>query len=155
MSTYVIPSVARDLPLRNSHRNSRRSLDTLGMTVAIQATLKLICIFILTLTPAFALSSADQQRLTNFTKEIRCVVCQNQSIADSRAPLANDLREKIALMVTQHESDDSIKNYLVKRYGEFILLKPRLSKTTFVLWIFPFIGLGVIAWLLYSKNMIR
>lgn len=120
-----------------------------------QRLLAFIGVFLLANSSVFAQPLTDQQRLINLTKEIRCVVCQNQSIADSRAPLANDLREKVALMISEHQSDDAIKNYLVKRYGEFILLKPRLNKITLFLWFFPFISLGVIAWLLRPKNMIR
>lgn len=96
-----------------------------------------------------------QARLTQLTHEIRCVVCQNQSVADSDAPLARDLRQKIAELIAQQMTDEAIKDYLVKRYGEFILLKPRLSRATLLLWVFPFVGLGVIAWQLFRKNMLR
>lgn len=90
-------------------------------------------------------SPVDEQRFINLTKEVRCVVCQNQSIADSNAPLANDLRTKIQQMVLEQKSDVEIKNFLVKRYGEFILLRPRLNAATLLLWSFPFMGLiGVI-----------
>jgi cytochrome c-type biogenesis protein CcmH len=94
-------------------------------------------------------SAADAARFQSLTKEIRCVVCQNQNIADSNAPLANDLREKIYKMVLDHQSNDEIENYLVKRYGEFILLNPRLNKLTIALWTFPFLGILFIFYLLY------
>ncbi len=86
-------------------------------------------------------SSQDAARFNNLTQEVRCVVCQNQNIADSNAPLAQDLREKIYRMVNEQQSDEAIKDYLVKRYGEFILLKPRLNYHTFLLWGFPFLAL--------------
>lgn len=89
-------------------------------------------------------SAEDAARFDGLTKEIRCVVCQNQSIADSNAPLAKDLRLKIYNMVTEKKSDTDIENYLVQRYGDFILLKPRLNKLTAFLWIFPFAGLSLI-----------
>lgn len=86
-------------------------------------------------------SSADTKRFESLTSEIRCVVCQNQNIADSNAPLANDLRKKVYDMVLDKKSNNEIKDYLVKRYGEFILLQPRFNTTTLILWAFPFIGL--------------
>ena len=108
-----------------------------------------IVISFLMLSHAFALpqdtysfaSLTDAKRFHLLTQEVRCVVCQNQNIADSNAPLANDLREKIYLMVVNKKSDEEIKNFLVTRYGEFILLRPRFNKTTSFLWLFPLIGL--------------
>jgi cytochrome c-type biogenesis protein CcmH len=87
------------------------------------------------------LSIADTKRFESLTKEIRCVVCQNQNIAESTAPLANDLREKVYRMVIDKKSNTEIKNYLVKRYGEYILLQPRMNNTTFILWAFPFLAI--------------
>lgn len=113
-------------------------------------------IYLLLLAFSFTNAAAhNQQRLTKLTHEIRCIVCQNQSIADSEAPLAKDLRQKIASMIENQASDADIKDYLVKRYGESILLNPRLTPATLFLWLFPFFSLGVIAWLCYRKNMIR
>jgi len=85
-------------------------------------------------------SAKDATRFQNITKEIRCVVCQNQNIADSNAPLANDLRAKIYQMILDKKSSKEIKTYLVKRYGEFILLRPRVNKATIFLWSFPFLA---------------
>lgn len=89
-------------------------------------------------------SSKEAERFQTLIKETRCVVCQNQSIADSHAPLANDLREIIYRMILDTKSDDEIKNFLADRYGEFILLKPRFNKLTLLLWIFPFLALMLI-----------
>lgn len=86
----------------------------------------------------------DQARYQTLVTEVRCVVCQGQSIADSNALLAQDLREKIYRMINAHQSDAEIKDYLVTRYGEFILLQPRFNKTSALLWAFPFLGLGII-----------
>lgn len=94
-------------------------------------------------------SSVDALRFQTLTKEIRCVVCQNQNIADSNAPLANDLRDKVYQMVLANQSNDEIKDYLVKRYGEFILLQPRFNKLTVALWAFPLIGFAFIFFMLY------
>lgn len=120
--------------------------------------IKLLLLFLL-LTPAYALdqnpypftSTANSLRFQALTKEIRCVVCQNQNIADSNAPLANDLRSKVYQLVNEKKSDEEIKNYLVKRYGEFILLRPRLNKLTVFLWTFPFLGLIFIVSLFFRR----
>lgn len=93
---------------------------------------------------------ADAVRFAALTKEIRCVVCQNQSIADSNAPLANDLRQKVWRMVSDNQSDSEIKNYLVERYGEFILLQPRFSSISLILWLFPLLVSAFITMILYS-----
>ncbi|HEX4044853.1 MAG TPA: cytochrome c-type biogenesis protein [Gammaproteobacteria bacterium] len=87
-------------------------------------------------------SIQEEKRFDNLIKEIRCVVCQNQSIAESNAPMAMDLREKIYHMVNTQQSNEEIKNFLVKRYGEFILLQPQFNKKTWVLWLFPVCLLG-------------
>lgn len=96
-------------------------------------------------------STQDAYRFHALTSEIRCVVCQNQNIADSNAPLANDLREKVYRMVMENKSNDEIKNYLVKRYGEFILLNPRLSEKTALLWFFPLIAMSFIFLLFWQR----
>lgn len=87
-------------------------------------------------------SAADSDRFLALTGEIRCVVCQGQNIADSNAPLAKDLREKVYRMVLDKKTDAEIKDYMVKRYGEFILLQPRFNSLTSILWLFPLIGLA-------------
>lgn len=104
------------------------------------------------LTSVYALEASEQARFQSLVKEIRCVVCQNQSIADSNAPLANDLREKIYLMVAEKKSNVEVKEYLAKRYGEFILLEPRFNKLTSLLWLFPFLGLTCVFVLLVWFN---
>jgi cytochrome c-type biogenesis protein CcmH len=93
----------------------------------------------------------EAERFDRITQEVRCVVCQNQSIADSNAPLAKDLREKIYHLVQQQKSEADIKTYLRKRYGDFILLQPRLTLWTWFLWGFPvFSSLLIIGFSVYS-----
>ncbi len=120
------------------------------MNKFIQITLFFFCTNI-----AFALNTYDEQRFAALTNEIRCVVCQNQNIADSRAPLANDLRAKVFQMVNTGKTDDEIKDYLVKRYGEFILLRPRFNALTVGLWLFPFAGLAIIFLLIYRLLVLQ
>lgn len=87
-------------------------------------------------------NTQDANRFSTLIQEVRCVVCQSQSIADSAAPLAKDLQTKIYQLVMQQKSDQGIKDYLVKRYGEFILLRPRFNKLTYFLWFFPLLAIG-------------
>lgn len=97
-------------------------------------------------------STADATRFYALTQEIRCVVCQNQNIADSNAPLAKDLREKVYRMVIDQKSNADIKDYMVKRYGEFILMEPRMNKLTAILWLFPLIGI-LLAMIIFFRFM--
>jgi cytochrome c-type biogenesis protein CcmH len=94
------------------------------------------------------------QKKNQFEKmihEMRCLVCLNQNLADSNAPLANDLRSVIYQRVKNGESADQIKNYLVSRYGNFISFKPVFSRVTFCLWVSPFILLVVILCIILVK----
>lgn len=74
------------------------------------------------------------ERLTN---EVRCLVCQNQTIGDSSAPLAADLRREIRLMIEAGRSEEEIKEFLLERYGDFVLYKPRFKPSTAALWLAP------------------
>ncbi|MDQ5899509.1 MAG: cytochrome c-type biogenesis protein [Candidatus Rickettsiella isopodorum] len=96
-------------------------------------------------------SSEKKIQFEEITHEMRCLVCQNQNLADSNAPLANDLRLVIYRRIKQGESVDQVKNYLVSRYGEFISFKPAFSRITFCLWLSPFILLLVILLILLLK----
>ncbi len=80
-------------------------------------------------------------RARNISKNIRCLVCQNQSIDESNAPLAKDLRILIRDKIKQGNKDEEIYKFLTDRYGDFILLKPPLNSKNLVLWLFPFIFL--------------
>ena len=84
---------------------------------------------------------AQQQRFTALTTELRCLVCQNQNLAESNAPLAFDLRDQIFQQIQQGKSNKDIIDYLVARYGNFILYRPPLNKATLGLWFGPLIFL--------------
>ncbi len=88
-----------------------------------------------------------QARFQKLTNELRCPKCQNQNLADSNAEIAADLRAKIHLMLEQDKSDQDIINYMLERYGDFVLYQPRLSKQTFLLWYAPALLLlfGIVA----------
>ncbi|MGY3483380.1 cytochrome c-type biogenesis protein CcmH [Bradyrhizobium sp. USDA 4011] len=80
---------------------------------------------------------AKEARARELSKELRCMVCQNQSIDDSEAPLARDLRLLVRERISAGDSDRQVIDFLVARYGEFVLLKPRLNEHTLVLWLTP------------------
>ncbi len=84
-----------------------------------------------------------QMRYDKIISEVRCLVCQNQTIKDSNAILANDLRREIRRMLTEDKSDEEVFNFLVVRYGDFVLYRPRMGGKTLVLWIMPFLLIGV------------
>ena len=86
---------------------------------------------------------AVEARLKELAEGLRCLVCQNQTIADSNAPLAFDLRNEIREQVAQGKSDDEIRDYMVARYGDFVLYRPPWKSTTLLLWLGPFALLGV------------
>ncbi len=83
-----------------------------------------------------------EARARHLSSELRCLVCQNQSIDDSEAPLARDLRILVRERITAGDDDAAIRRFLVARYGEFVLLKPPFEAHTFLLWTLPFIALG-------------
>lgn len=83
----------------------------------------------------------QEQRFRNLTEELRCPKCQNQSIADSNAPLSADLRQRVYEMIKDGRSNDEIIHFLVARYGDFITYRPPLEPMTWVLWFGP---LGVV-----------
>ena len=86
-------------------------------------------------------SDAERQRFNELAEELRCLVCQNQSIADSNAPLAKDLRREVLGLMREGKSDAEIRDHLVARYSEFVLYRPRVNASTLVLWISPAIVL--------------
>jgi cytochrome c-type biogenesis protein CcmH len=79
-----------------------------------------------------------EARLKSLGEELRCLVCQNQTIADSAAPLALDLRNQIRTQIAQGRSDDEIRAYMVDRYGDFVLYRPPFNAATALLWMGPF-----------------
>ena len=93
---------------------------------------------------------AKEARARELSRELRCMVCQNQSIDDSEAPLAKDLRLLVRERIAAGDSDAQVINFLVARYGEFVLLKPRLEPQTLLLWLLPplvLAGGGLALWM--------
>jgi cytochrome c-type biogenesis protein CcmH len=92
-----------------------------------------------------------EQRLNRLAEELRCLVCQNESLAGSRSELANDLRREVRDLIKAGKTDREIVDFLVERYGDFVRYRPPVKPTTFLLWFGPFIllGGGVAALLFY------
>ena len=79
----------------------------------------------------------EEARFHALVSELRCVMCQNQSLADSNAQIAFDLRREVLALMREGRSDAEIKEFLVARYGEFVLYRPRVERTTWLLWLGP------------------
>ena len=106
------------------------------------------------LSPSERLPDPKQEaRAREISAELRCLVCQNQSIDDSDADLAKDLRRLVRERISAGDTNEGVKDYLVTRYGEFVLLKPVFSLRNALLWLLPFIALG--AGLVAARRMFR
>jgi cytochrome c-type biogenesis protein CcmH len=119
------------------HRAARATLAAVLLTVA------------LAVTPAAAVlpdevlkDPALEARARRLSQELRCLVCQNQSIDDSNAELARDLRQLVRERLVAGDTDDAVLAFAEARYGEFVLLRPRLRWHTLLLWLAPFLVLG-------------
>ena len=93
----------------------------------------------------------QQERFDELTKELRCLVCQNQNLADSDAPLAHDLRREVHTMLQTGQSNEQIKQFMVERYGDFVLYRPPVQQNTYLLWLAPAVLLLIGAWVLRSS----
>ncbi len=128
---------------------------------------KLFQIILIGLLPGFAFAAVDtfeftdqnqQQRYKQFIDEMRCPKCQNQSLSGSDSPIAMDLRKQLYTMVQSNKSDEEIVTYMVDRYGDFILYKPRLGLKTVFLWgapiLFLLIGLVILVVMLRNRKAV-
>ena len=109
--------------------------------------------------PAFAVEPGEilpdaalEHRARLISAELRCLVCQNQSIDDSNAPLAKDLRVLVRERLTAGESDSAVMAYIVARYGDFVLLKPPVNRQTILLWLAPLACLLALAYALIQAS---
>jgi cytochrome c-type biogenesis protein CcmH len=92
-----------------------------------------------------------ERRVTHLAHELRCLVCQNQTLADSSAPLAVDLRNQIREQLKAGKSEREITDFMVQRYGDFVLYRPPFKASTVALWTGPFLLLALGAWLFYRR----
>jgi len=98
--------------------------------------------------PALADDPVVEQRLIAIAEDLRCLVCQNESLAGSRADLANDLRREVRTLIKSGKTDAEIKDFLVSRYGDFVLYQPPVKPTTWLLWFGPLLLLLGAIWIL-------
>ena len=117
---------------------------------------KLFILFLLLVNTVFAGDAkplADdpviEARLKAMSSELRCLVCQNTTLADSTAPLAEDLRKEIRVLMREGKTDQEVVDYLVARYGDFVLYRPPVNNETALLWFGPFILLIIGGFVLY------
>lgn len=99
-----------------------------------------------------------EDRYHRLIEELRCLVCQNQSLADSNADLAEDLRDEVYTMLLAGKNDREIIDFLVSRYGDFVLYRPPVKATTILLWIGPFVALALgisTFWLLARRRRLQ
>ena len=101
------------------------------------------------------LSADFQEKVKSISAELRCLVCQNQTIADSNASLAVDLRNQVSRMLRQGKSEQEIKQYMVERYGDFVLYDPPVKERTWILWFGPFLLLVLVIAFLVSNQLKR
>jgi cytochrome c-type biogenesis protein CcmH len=102
-------------------------------------------------------STAEQEaRYQQLVRELRCTVCQNQNLIESNAPLANDLRRQIAMMIESGAQDQEVIDYMVVRYGDFVLFRPPFRPMTYLLWLGPalllLLGLGLLGSILWRRR---
>ena len=127
-------------------------------TTFLAALLSLLAAFAATAQEPLVFSSPEQEaRYNKLTQELRCAVCQNQNLADSDAPLAQDLRQEIYDMMQAGQTDEQIKSFMVARYGDFVLYRPPVQGNTLALWVLPIVllFLGAIAVFFTVRNRNR
>jgi cytochrome c-type biogenesis protein CcmH len=126
---------------------------------AVARLLALLCLAALPAVQASTadLSEAQADRYQKLVTELRCLVCQNQSIADSNAPLAADLRMQVREQILAGRSDDQIRSYVTERYSDFVLYRPPLRPSTWLLWFGPFLLLagGLAVAVVYARRRRR
>ena len=112
-------------------------------------------IILISTTISYGENSKDTKLYNKIITELRCMVCQNQNIAESEAPLAVDLRNKVKTMINSGYDEKYIKKYMSDRYSDFILYDPPFRVQNILLWIGPFLFLLIIYFILFRKNIIK
>ena len=97
-------------------------------------------------------TETERERYLDFTRELRCPKCQNQNLADSNAPIAADLRHELYRLLEEGKSDEEIVDFMVSRYGEYVLYRPAISARTVLLWSMPAILIALAALLLWRVH---
>jgi len=110
-----------------------------------------LIVLLLIAVPAFAQTPEMDRRVNALANELRCLVCQNQTLADSNAPLAVDLRNQIREQLAAGKSEGDVREFMVARYGDFVLYRPPLKASTIALWVGPFALLFLGLWVLVRR----
>lgn len=136
---------------------SRLAGTLLAMLLAATAALPLgVNAQVVDVAPLEFRDAAEADRFHDLAVELRCVKCQNQSLADSDAAIARDLRNEVLVLIRQGRSDAEIKDYLVARYGEFVLYRPAVRASTWLLWFGPALlllaGGAAVAWVVRRRG---
>lgn len=143
-------------PALTTVRQPLRRLARLSSSVWVGVLAGVLALLCGSMAPAWAGQplppGVDAQRLHQFTAGLRCLVCQNESLADSNAPLAQDLKREIAERMAAGQSEAQIEAFLVARYGDFVRYRPPLAPRTWLLWLGPLLLLGVGAAVLVHRH---
>ena len=132
MAVWFTPQVALAQANTGSLAPEPAALASAGLAVGREA-------------PLMAEDPKLEARLVDISQELRCLVCQNESLASSHAELADDLRNEVRELIRSGKSDQEIKDFLVSRYGDFVLYRPEVKPLTWVLWFGPFVLLVIAA----------
>ncbi len=134
----------------------RRLLHAVLLAMALLLPLLAVAQAVSDPTPLQYRDAAEEARFHALAAELRCVQCQNQSLADSNAQIAHDLRREVLTLMQQGNSDAQIKQFLVDRYGEFVLYRPVMDTRNSLLWFGPLVlvlaGAGVLAWVVRRRS---
>jgi len=113
---------------------------------------RIVLFLLVILSPGVDAQDAElEKRVTALASELRCLVCQNQTLADSNAPLAVDLRNQIREQIKAGASEGDVIEFMVARYGDFVLYRPPLKASTIALWAGPFVLLFLGIWILWRR----
>lgn len=113
--------------------------------------MKNITLFLFLISPLNVYSSNTDSQYKELIEELRCMVCQNQNLAESEAPLAVDMKQKIREMLEAGKDKNEIKQFLSERYSSYILYEPPINKQNFILWFAPFIFIIVLSFVLLRR----
>ena len=137
-------------------RKLRGVLHAVGLAAALLLPLAVQAQAVSDPTPLQYRSADEEARFHALAAELRCVQCQNQSLADSNAQIAHDLRREVLTLMQQGNSDAQIKQFLVERYGEFVLYRPAMDTRNSLLWFGPLVlvlgGAGVLVWVVRRRS---
>ena len=142
MNIFATPRAPRRAELarlRDAGTRSSRASSALRWVLALLLALCALPVFAQASdpTPLQFTDATEEARFHRLTAELRCVMCQNQSLADSNAQIAHDLRREVLDLMRQGKDDAQVKQFLVERYGEFVLYKPEVAPGTYILWFGP------------------